>query len=80
MDLCIELILQKDDKCGAIVLGPFACGRLSTTLNKNGPPLMVCNTDPHEKPGQQWVVLCVEDCVCSEYFDSVGRPHDTSFR
>lgn len=76
----IESILRKDDKCGPIFLGVFPCDRLPIQLNKSGPSLMVCNTDPHDKPGQHWIVLYVEDSSYGEYFDSFGRPPDTSFR
>ena len=36
------------------------------------PRLLVCNTDPSDKPGRHWVCIHVEDGR-GEYFDSFGR-------
>ena len=78
--LRIESLLRKDAKCGPMFIGVFACDRLPTRLNISGPLLMVCNTDPHDKPGQHWIVLYIEDSSYGEYFDSFGRPPDAPFR
>jgi len=42
------------------------------------PHLLVCNTDPSDKPGQHWVCIHVEDGH-GEYFDSFGRRPTTLF-
>ena len=42
------------------------------------PRLLVCNTDPSDKPGQHWVCIHVEDGR-GEYFDSFGRRPTTLF-
>lgn len=76
----IESILMKDTKCGTMFVGVFACDRLPTRLNQRGPALIVCNTDPHDRPGQHWVALYVEDSSYGEYFDSFGRPPEGPFR
>ena len=76
----IESILLKDPKCAQMFIGVFACDRLPTWINRVGPVLLVCNTDPHNKPGKHWVVLYVEDSFYGEYFDSFGRPPDPPFR
>ena len=36
------------------------------------PRLLICNTDPSDKPGRHWVCICVEDGR-GEFFDSFGR-------
>jgi len=76
----IEAILGKDAKCGPMFLGVFACDRLPTRLNIRRPLLMVCNTDPHYKSGEHWIVLYIEDSSYGEYFDSFGRPPSDIFR
>ena len=76
----IEKILQKDAKCRAMFLGVFASDRLPKTFDKSKPALLVCNTDPHDKPGQHWIVLYIEDSTYGEYFDSFGEPPEAPFR
>ena len=76
----IEYILQKDSKCKPMFLGVFSSDCLPTNFDKSRPAIMVCNTDPHYKPGEHWVVLYVEDFSYGEYFDSFGRPPDVPFR
>jgi len=41
---------------------------------------MVCITDPHDRPGQHWIVIYVEDEGYGEYYDSFGLPLDVTFR
>jgi hypothetical protein len=76
----IDSILTNDAKCGRMFIGVFACDRLPTKLDAGEPTLLVCNTDPHDKPGQHWVVLYVEDSSYGEFFDSFGRPPDAPFK
>jgi hypothetical protein len=38
------------------------------------PVAMVCNTDPHDKPGQHWIAMYISDDGIGEYFDSYGQP------
>jgi len=42
------------------------------------PRLLVCNTDPSDKPGRHWVCICIEDGR-GEYFDSFGRRPNDAF-
>src|SRR6218665_3966086 len=56
----------------------FPCDRLPTRFKV--PALLVCNTDPHDAPGEHWVVLYVENSSYGEFFDSFGRPPDAPFR
>jgi hypothetical protein len=50
----------------------------SDTLPEDGGGLMVCNTDPHYKPGRHWIAMYVDRQ--GEYFDSFGRPPAAPFR
>jgi len=44
------------------------------------PRLLVCNTDPSDKPGRHWVAIYVDDdCNRGEFFDSFGRRPDDVF-
>ena len=74
----IESILRKDAKCRSMFLGVFPCDRLPTRFQL--PALLVCNTNPHNAPGQHWVVIYVESPSYGEFFDSFGRPPDAPFR
>ena len=47
-------------------------GVFSADTLPDKPHLLVCNTDPSDKPGRHWVCIHVED-GCGEYFDSFGR-------
>ena len=39
---------------------------------KNKPELIICNTDPSNKPGQHWVLFFFHDDTV-DFFDSLGR-------
>ncbi len=41
---------------------------------------MVCNTDPHDKPGEHWIAIYVEDIHHRDYFDSFGLEPDEPFK
>ena len=44
------------------------------------PRLLVCNTDPSDKPGRHWVAIYVDDDGNrGEFFDSFGRRPDDVF-
>ena len=74
----IESILRKDAKCRRMFLGVFPSDRLPNRFDS--PALMVCNTDPHDKPGEHWIAIYVEDDGYGEYFDSFGLPPKAIFR
>lgn len=74
----IEELIRRDEKCILAFVGVFACDRLPERISE--PALLVCNTDPHDRPGQHWVVLYVENSSYGEYFDSFGRPPQDVFR
>lgn len=58
-------------RCGKIFLGVFACDRMPEKLPSIRPLLLVCNTDPHDRPGEHWIVLYID--ARGEYFDSFGE-------
>ena len=49
--------------------GVFSCDTLPDDDVRG---LLVCNTDPHDKPGQHWIAMYF-DGQHGEYFDSLGR-------
>jgi len=51
----------------------------SDTLPRNVRGLIFCNTDPHDRPGEHWVVMYV-DGERGEFFDSFGRPPTGVFK
>ena len=47
----------------------------SDTLPKKCRGLLVCNTDPHDRSGEHWIAIYVDDDGrFGEFFDSFGRP------
>jgi len=42
------------------------------------PHLLVCNTDPADKPGRHWIAIYIEDGR-GEFFDSFGRRPSANF-
>lgn len=48
--------------------GVFSCDTLPDRVRG----LIVCNTDPHDKPGEHWIAMYIDDDH-GEYFDSFGR-------
>ena len=47
--------------------GVYSCDTLPPK-----PELLVCNTDPHDKPGTHWIAIYVDKNGRGEYFDSFG--------
>ena len=56
--------------------GVFSRDTLPSTING----LLVCNTDPHGKPGEHWIAMCINDDGHGEYFDSFERPPTKVFK
>jgi hypothetical protein len=44
------------------------------------PKLLVCNTDPHHRPGEHWICINVDVQGRGEYFDSLGQPPSETFK
>jgi len=55
--------------------GVYSCDTLPESVRG----LIVCNTDPHDRPGEHWVAMYVDE-DCGEYFDSFGRPPTKVFK
>ena len=76
----IYSILRADAKCSPMFLGVFPCDRLPSTINRNRPSILVCNTDTYGNPGKHWIVIYIENSAYGEYFDSLGAPPEAPFR
>ena len=61
-------------RCRGQFVGVFAIDRLPQTLPPRRPLLLVCNTDPHDKPGKHWIAIYVGSDSKGEYFDSFCQP------
>src|SRR5277367_2607312 len=59
-------------RCKDMFLGVFPRDRLPLTLPPRRPLLLICNTDPHSRPGEHWIALYVSSTT-GEYFDSFGQ-------
>jgi len=69
----IERILKVNS---SLFRGVFSCDTLPESDVKG---VMVCNTDPHDKPGEHWIAMYF-DGERGEYFDSFGRPPAKVFK
>lgn len=47
---------------------------LSTIYSKEESTYLVVNLDPSYKKGSHWVVICLSNDFCNEFFDSYGEP------
>jgi len=65
-------------RCGRTFLGVFSVDRLPKTLPPRRPLLLVCNTAPHDHPGEHWITLFID--ICGEYFDSLGEAPPNIFK
>ncbi len=74
----IERILRNDAKCRPLFLGVFPKDLLPQV--DQTPILIVCNTDPHDKPGEHWIAIYVENESYGEYFDSFGLEPTEHFK
>lgn len=43
---------------------------------KNKPELIICNTDPSNKPGKHWVLFFFHNDNSVDFFDSLGKDMD----
>ena len=66
----INNILKNDVKTGPIFLGVFARDKLPS-LKKNC--CLVLNTHTHEKPGEHWLAIYVDENGFGEFFDSFAN-------
>lgn len=66
-------------RCAGVFVGVFAKDRLPMKLPSQRPLILVCNTDPHKKPGEHWIVLYLDNYAQGEYFDSLAQDPDFIF-
>lgn len=62
------------NRCKELFIGVFPSNRLPPKLPTKRPLLLICNTDPHNKPGQHWVAIYIGNNGTGEYFDSLAMP------
>jgi len=54
-------------------------GVFSVDTLPDDPRLLVCNTDPSNKPGRHWIVIYVDENGRGDFFDSFGRRPNADF-
>lgn len=64
----IDRFVRSDAACRGVYQGVFSVDTLPEK-----PRLLVCNTDPSDKPGKHWVAIFADSRGRGEYFDSFGR-------
>jgi len=65
--------------CRGHFVGVFAADRLPLHLPSRRLLMLVCNTDPHDRPGKHWIVIYADRDLRGEYFDSLGEPPPATF-
>lgn len=68
------------ERCRKTFLGVYAIDQLPRTLPTKRPLLLVCNTDPIQKPGQHWIAIYIGPNSYGEYFDSLGLTVPSTFK
>lgn len=62
----LDIVLKNSEHFG----GVFPADSINILKNDK---LYILNTDPHQKEGQHWVALYMNENLC-EFFDSFGKP------
>ena len=75
-----DLFRHLAKRCQNQLLGIFPADKLPRLLPNSRPLLLVCNTDPHHKPGQHWITIYLDTQKGGEFFDSFGRSPSPVFR
>lgn len=68
----LKTFLETNEYTRNHFLGIFACDLLPLQKIRKRPALIICNTDEHNKPGQHWIAIYIENEKKIEYFDSFG--------
>ncbi len=77
----ITRILRNNYITDSTFKGVFASDELPILAEKGVSSVYVCNTDPHNEPGEHWVVIYTDGNGYGEYFDSFGRsPRHVNFK
>ena len=75
-----DLFRHLSRRCNGQLMGIFPVDKLPWKLPNRRPLLFVCNTDPHDKPGEHWIVMYLDTDGRGEYFDSFGRSPSPIFK
>ena len=75
-----DLFRHLSKRCRGQLLGIFAADKLPRRLPAKRPLMLICNTDPHHKPGEHWIAMYLAEDGSGEYFDSFGREPMPIFR
>jgi len=75
-----ELFEKLHKRCKDKFLGIFARDRLPSALPPRRPLMLICNTDPHDKPGEHWIAMYFAQDSKGEYFDSYGEDPPLTFK
>jgi hypothetical protein len=68
----INLVLKTHPSTRNVFKGVYARNRLPRRLNI--PSALIGNTDRDDRPGTQWVALCIDANSREENYDPIGRP------
>ena len=68
-----DLFKHLSRRCQELLVGIFPADKLPHKIPVRRPLLFICNTDPHNKPGEHWIVMYLDDNNGGEFFDSFGR-------
>jgi hypothetical protein len=72
--LDIERVINDDKTCRGLFQGVFSIDTLPPD-----PRLLLCNTDPSNKPGKHWIAINVDSLGRGEFFDSFGQKPSRAF-
>jgi len=75
-----EIFAKLKGRCNGRFMGVFARDRLPLQLPQRRPLLLICNTDPHDEPGEHWIAMFIGNNAKGEYFDSYGRDAPLIFK
>ena len=74
-----DLFRHLSRRCRGVLMKVFPADRLPRRISAKRPMLLVCNTDPHNKPGEHWIAMYLAKDGSGEYFDSLGETVPTIF-
>jgi len=72
----LDYLARDDPPLKLYFYGTVACDRFPKTPCKTTPQGYIVNTDPHDRPGQNWLAMWTDGNVC-EVLDSYALPLET---
>jgi hypothetical protein len=72
--LDIERVSQDEKTCRGLFQGVISIDTVPPD-----PRLLVCNTDPSDRPGKHWFSIYVDSLGHGEFFDSFGQKPSRAF-